>query len=58
MRKIGEDADGGIVDLTTGAVLRVNADSDIRWANLVPPNLDDDDFISYAERHGQAVFVQ
>lgn len=58
MRKVGEDAEGGIVDLTTGAVLRVSPDSDIRWANLVPPNLDDDDFVSYAERHGQAVFVQ
>lgn len=57
MRKIGDDTVGGIVDLTTGAVLRVTSDSDIRWADLTPAYLDDEDFVSKAERHGQEVFV-
>ncbi len=57
MRRIGDETEGGIVDLTTGAVIRVNLESDIRWANLVPAYLEDEDFVSYAERHGQEVFV-
>ncbi|KXO92990.1 Uncharacterised protein (plasmid) [Tsukamurella tyrosinosolvens] len=47
--------EGALVDLTTGSVLRVTPESDIRWAPLFPAHLPDEDALGYAELHGRPV---
>jgi hypothetical protein len=49
--QVGSD-DAAIVNLSTGDVLWIHEDDDVRYAHNFPLHLDDDAAISYAGLHG------